>query len=69
MAIMDSICAVKSRQENLRRSLQDQKARRDKCAAIVSQELIGMPFISVFIFFECSRQNCEVQFCKGLVTT
>ncbi|KAK3406648.1 hypothetical protein EUGRSUZ_K02817 [Eucalyptus grandis] len=42
MAIMDSICAVKSRQENLRRSLQDQKARRDKCAAIVSQELIAL---------------------------
>ncbi|XP_030475347.2 kinetochore protein SPC25 homolog isoform X2 [Syzygium oleosum] len=41
MAIMDSICAVKSRQENLRRSLQDQKSRRDKCAAIVSQELIA----------------------------
>ncbi|KAF8005926.1 hypothetical protein BT93_K0264 [Corymbia citriodora subsp. variegata] len=40
MAITDSISAVKSRQENLKRSLQDQKARRDKCAAIVSQELI-----------------------------
>ncbi|KAF8005927.1 hypothetical protein BT93_K0264 [Corymbia citriodora subsp. variegata] len=41
MAITDSISAVKSRQENLKRSLQDQKARRDKCAAIVSQELIA----------------------------
>ncbi|XP_030521516.1 kinetochore protein SPC25 homolog isoform X1 [Rhodamnia argentea] len=42
MAIMDSICALKSRQENLRRSVQDQKARRDKCAAIISQELIAL---------------------------
>ncbi|KAF8005924.1 hypothetical protein BT93_K0264 [Corymbia citriodora subsp. variegata] len=42
MAITDSISAVKSRQENLKRSLQDQKARRDKCAAIVSQELIAL---------------------------
>lgn len=42
MAIMDSISVAKARTEDLRRILQDQKARKDEYAAVVSQQSLAL---------------------------
>ncbi|XP_031372485.1 kinetochore protein SPC25 homolog [Punica granatum] len=42
MATTESISAIKARVEELKRILQDQKARRDEYAAIMSRESLGL---------------------------
>lgn len=49
MATMESISAVKTRVEELKNVLQDQKARRDEYAAIIFRESLGMCF---FLFVD-----------------
>lgn len=41
MAIMDSISATKAKIEELKRIVEEHKARKDQCAAIISQQDIG----------------------------
>jgi hypothetical protein len=42
MAIMDSISGQKARVEELKRSVQEQKAKRNQYAATVSQQSLGI---------------------------
>lgn len=46
MALMDSIAARKAKIEEVKRTVQDQRAKRDEYAAFVSRLSIG-------IFFSC----------------
>lgn len=47
LAIRDSISATRARIEELKRTLQVQKARRDEYAAIMSQQSFGNIFYSI----------------------
>lgn len=50
MAKMDAIAAQKARVEELRRSVQEQRADRDQYAAIVSQQSLGIFLSSCWLF-------------------
>ena len=47
MAIKDSISATKAKMEELKRAVEEHKARKDQCAAIISQQDIGNYFHQV----------------------
>ena len=53
IALIDSIAARKARVEELKRKVQDQRAKRDEYAAIISQQLSGISrsLFSYFFFF------------------
>lgn len=44
MALMDSIAARKAKIEELKRAVQDQRAKRDEYAAFVSRKSLGIFF-------------------------
>lgn len=46
MAKMDAIAAQKARVDELKRSVQEQKAKRDQYAAVISQQYLGI-FLSL----------------------
>lgn len=50
MARMDAIAAQKARVEELRRSVQEQRANRDEYAAITSQQFLGTSLSSCYLF-------------------
>lgn len=53
MAKMDAIAAQKARVEELKRNVQEQRAKRDQYAAIISQQYLGILLSMCHWFVPC----------------
>lgn len=55
MAVMDSIAARKAKIEELKRTIQDQRTKRDEYAALLSQQSLGifLLFMPLGFHFSC----------------